>query len=168
MDNGDIANIENEVNRIILSAIRGSLKLMILRILSDKDFHGYELIKEIEKRTLGLWRPVPGSIYPALKALESKGFIKSYNIIEKGKTKKYYKITNKGMILLKMLDDKLHAIRSYIISSLPRSKEILRRYDINELQELLKRLSEWRNILDEVIKIIEVEIREREARSTIY
>jgi len=157
----EYSELEREVERTIQSAIRGSLKLMILRILSEKTIHGYELIKEIERRTLGLWKPVPGSIYPALKLLENKGFVESYSQKEKGKIRKYYKITDKGLKLLKIVDARLNAIRSYIISSLPRSREILREYTIAELQDLLKRLNEWKNILTEVLKIIEDELKSR-------
>jgi DNA-binding PadR family transcriptional regulator len=44
-------------------------------ILNDKPLHGYELIDELEKRSEGAWRPSPGTIYPALRRLESRGLI---------------------------------------------------------------------------------------------
>jgi len=166
MNTQEYGELEREVERTIQSVIRGSLKLMILRILSEKTMHGYELIKEVKRRTLGLWKPVPGSIYPALKLLENKGFVESYSQKEKGKIRKYYKVTDKGLRLLKIVDARLNAIRSYIISSLPRSREILKEYTTAELQDLLKRLNEWKNILTEVLKIIEDELKSRTANTS--
>lgn len=39
--------------------------------------HGYELITALEERSGGRWKPSPGSIYPALRRLEHRGFITS-------------------------------------------------------------------------------------------
>jgi DNA-binding PadR family transcriptional regulator len=37
--------------------------------------HGYELITALEEKSGGRWKPSPGSIYPALRRLEHRGFI---------------------------------------------------------------------------------------------
>jgi len=37
--------------------------------------HGYELISAMEDKSGGRWKPSPGSIYPALRRLEQRGFI---------------------------------------------------------------------------------------------
>ena len=39
--------------------------------------HGYEMIKELDARTGGVWRPSPGSVYPTLQLLEDEGLITS-------------------------------------------------------------------------------------------
>jgi predicted O-methyltransferase YrrM/DNA-binding PadR family transcriptional regulator len=39
--------------------------------------HGYEMLNELESRTAGLWRPSPGSLYPALQLLEDQGLVRS-------------------------------------------------------------------------------------------
>jgi predicted O-methyltransferase YrrM/DNA-binding PadR family transcriptional regulator len=39
--------------------------------------HGYEMLNELESRTGGLWRPSPGSLYPALQLLEDQGLVRS-------------------------------------------------------------------------------------------
>lgn len=53
----------------------GGLRLVILKLLSDKPSHGYELIKAIEDRSNGAYSPSPGVIYPTLSWLEDEGFI---------------------------------------------------------------------------------------------
>jgi len=39
--------------------------------------HGYEMLQELSERTHGLWRPSPGSLYPALQYLEDQGLVQS-------------------------------------------------------------------------------------------
>jgi len=53
----------------------GGLRLVLLKLLSEKPSHGYELIKEIEERFKGGYSPSPGVIYPTLSWLEDEGFI---------------------------------------------------------------------------------------------
>ena len=47
---------------------------MILALIAEQPRHGYELIKELEDRTGGAYRPSPGVIYPTLALLEDEGF----------------------------------------------------------------------------------------------
>jgi DNA-binding PadR family transcriptional regulator len=48
---------------------------VILALIAEQPRHGYELIKELEDRTGGAYRPSPGVIYPTLALLEDEGFI---------------------------------------------------------------------------------------------
>jgi DNA-binding PadR family transcriptional regulator len=75
----------NEIRRIFL-------KLLVLKIIGEKPTHGYDIIKEVERRSGGRWTPSPGSIYPALEELQSKGWITS----EDGERRRLYTITPKG------------------------------------------------------------------------
>jgi len=56
-------------------ARRGSIRAAVLRLLSERPMHGYELIQEFEQRTGGRWRPSPGSVYPTLAQLEDEGLV---------------------------------------------------------------------------------------------
>ena len=47
----------------------------MLALLGERPMHGYEMIKEIEERSGGIWRPSAGSIYPTLQLLEESGLI---------------------------------------------------------------------------------------------
>jgi DNA-binding PadR family transcriptional regulator len=70
----------------------GDLQLIILALLSEKPRYGYEIIKQIEEHSSGVYSPSPGMVYPALTYLEEMGYAAS----EAEGTKKLYKITEAG------------------------------------------------------------------------
>ncbi len=77
--------------------IGGSTILMILSILEKEDFYGYQMIKEIEKKSDSTFRFKEGTLYPVLHKMENQNLIKSYREKgESGKERKYYKITYEG------------------------------------------------------------------------
>jgi DNA-binding PadR family transcriptional regulator len=73
-------------------ANRGDLEQIILRLLCEKPMHGYEIIRTLEERSHGFWRPSPGSVYPILQFLEEQELVSGKE--EAGK--KIYTITAKG------------------------------------------------------------------------
>lgn len=77
-------------------APRGLLVHFILYKISQKPYHGYELLQEIEEKTAGGWRPGPGSIYPMLKKLVSDGYIKSVSSKKSKTAQTAYEITARG------------------------------------------------------------------------
>ena len=58
-------------------ARRGDVRAAILLLLEEEPRNGYQLMQEIEERSGGVWRPSPGSIYPALSQLEDEGLVRS-------------------------------------------------------------------------------------------
>jgi DNA-binding PadR family transcriptional regulator len=54
----------------------GDLRYVVLALLSEQSRHGYELIKELEDRTGGAYRPSPGVVYPTLAMLEDEAMIR--------------------------------------------------------------------------------------------
>lgn len=54
---------------------RGDVRAAILLLLDEAPMHGYQLIRAIAERTDGIWTPSPGSMYPALAALEDECLI---------------------------------------------------------------------------------------------
>jgi len=56
-------------------ARRGDVRAAILLLLAEEPRNGYQLMQEIEQRSDGLWRPSPGSVYPALQQLEDEGLV---------------------------------------------------------------------------------------------
>ena len=54
----------------------GDLRFVVLALIAGQPRHGYELIKELEDRTGGAYRPSPGVIYPTLALLEDESFIR--------------------------------------------------------------------------------------------
>jgi len=54
---------------------RGDLRLFLLGALEDGAKHGYELMRLLEDRFAGLYRPSAGSIYPRLGAMVEAGLV---------------------------------------------------------------------------------------------
>lgn len=71
---------------------RGDVRSAILLLLGEEPMHGYELIQQIAERSGGIWKPSPGSIYPALAQLEDEGLV----LIEKVAGRKTAKLTDTG------------------------------------------------------------------------
>jgi DNA-binding PadR family transcriptional regulator len=58
-------------------AHRGDVRAAVLLLLEEEPRNGYQLMQELEERSGGIWRPSPGSIYPALSQLEDEGLVRS-------------------------------------------------------------------------------------------
>lgn len=53
----------------------GELPLVLLALLSERPMHGYEIMTELSRLFGPAYRPSPGSIYPAIDALEAEGLV---------------------------------------------------------------------------------------------
>ena len=83
-----------KVNKELL---KGSTVTLVLSVLSRQDMYGYGMIKEIEKKSSGVFELREGTLYPILHSLEAEGMVESYwEKAETGRNRKYYKITAKG------------------------------------------------------------------------
>jgi DNA-binding PadR family transcriptional regulator len=71
---------------------RGDVRAALLVLLDEEPRNGYALMQEIERRTDGVWRPSPGSVYPALSQLEDEGLVK----VEETDGRKSYRLTDTG------------------------------------------------------------------------
>ena len=71
---------------------RGDVRAAILALLAEEPLHGYQIIQELSKRTGGVWRPSPGSIYPTLQQLEDEGLVRS----EEMDGRRVYQLTDAG------------------------------------------------------------------------
>jgi len=56
-------------------ARRGDVRTAALLLLAEEPRNGYQLMQELEERSGGVWRPSPGSVYPALSQLEDEGLV---------------------------------------------------------------------------------------------
>jgi DNA-binding PadR family transcriptional regulator len=70
----------------------GRLRLFLLLLLAERPGHGYELIRQMEDRFLGLYTPSAGTIYPRLAALEEEGLVEH----EETEGRKVYHLTEAG------------------------------------------------------------------------
>lgn len=82
--------------------LKGSTNTLILTLLSRKQMYGYEIIKELEILSNGLFEMREGTLYPILHALEEGGQVESKWVGAEGsRQRKYYSITKTGRGLLK-------------------------------------------------------------------
>jgi len=70
----------------------GRLRLYLLKLLDEAPRHGYEVIRLLQDRFMGVYAPSPGTIYPRLARLEEEGFLTH----EEANGRKIYRITDKG------------------------------------------------------------------------
>jgi transcriptional regulator len=77
--------------------LQGTLDLLILRTLVAGPSHGHSIAKHIQITSEDLLQVETGSLYPALHRMEAKGLIaSSWDLSEKGKRAKYYRLTPAG------------------------------------------------------------------------
>lgn len=83
---------------------RGSVELLILYLLSKKDYYGYELSQTIKKQSDSVLNIPVGSLYPALYKLIDSGYISDYKKqVGRRLIRVYYHIEDSGIVRLKML-----------------------------------------------------------------
>ncbi|RLL41276.1 PadR family transcriptional regulator [Oceanobacillus piezotolerans] len=81
--------------------VKGSTSLLVLQLLQERDMYGYELVKEMDRRSNHKLQMKEGTLYPALHKMEKQGYIVSYKEEqEKGPARKYYRITDEGTDIL--------------------------------------------------------------------
>ena len=96
----------------------GEIRLALLSMLESGPKHGYELMKELETKSGGIYKASAGAIYPALQQLEDEGFVTSE--VQDGK--KTYRLTDAGRHELERNDETVREIwrRAYLPRSRPR------------------------------------------------
>ena len=87
-----------KVNKELL---KGSTSMLILSILEEKNMYGYQMIKELEKKSNNIFELKEGTLYPILHLLEERNYISSYWDESTSKKRKYYSITKEGRRILK-------------------------------------------------------------------
>ena len=93
-----------------LDLLRGTLDLLILRTLVPGPSHGHAIAKHIQRTSEELLQVETGSLYPALHRLEAKGWIAaSWELSDKGKRARYYRLTAAGRKQLASEQSKWHA-----------------------------------------------------------
>ncbi|MFI0355496.1 helix-turn-helix transcriptional regulator [Actinomadura sp. 9N407] len=91
----------------------GRLRLYLLKLLEESPRHGYEVIRLLQDRFLGVYSPSPGTIYPRLARLEAEGLV-SHEVV---KGKKVYSLTDKGREELERRMDELADLEDEISAS---------------------------------------------------
>ena len=77
--------------------LQGTLELLILRTLVPGPMHGHAIAKHIQRTSENLLQVETGSLYPCVHRLEAKGWVAaSWELSDKGKRAKYYRLTALG------------------------------------------------------------------------
>jgi DNA-binding PadR family transcriptional regulator len=71
---------------------KGEVRSAVLALLAERPMHGYQIIREIEERSGGSWKPSAGSVYPTLQLLADEGTISA----EESNGRKIYSLTEAG------------------------------------------------------------------------
>jgi PadR family transcriptional regulator, regulatory protein PadR len=86
--------------------LKGSTGTLVLTLLARKQMYGYEIIRELEILSKGLFEMREGTLYPILHALEEAGHVESHWVGEEGsRQRRYYSITRTGKTALKAKRD---------------------------------------------------------------
>jgi len=90
--------VAEDVDRWTQQIRKGSTRLAILQLVSERERYGYEIVTSIRERTKGALEVAEGNVYPALHALEAEGYVTStWREVEPGVPPgKYYHITARG------------------------------------------------------------------------
>ena len=117
---------------------KGDLKYIILDLIKERPRHGYDIIRELEEQSHGLYKPSPGVIYPTLQMLDEMGYASSTE--QEGK--KVYSITEEGLEFLSKHSNIADGVRSQMkhrwgIKNIGRMVTVMREY--HELENLLGR-----------------------------
>jgi DNA-binding PadR family transcriptional regulator len=87
-------------------AKRGDVRAAALALLADEPMNGYQIIQAIGERSDGVWRPSPGSVYPALQQLEDEGLIRA-EAADGGR--RAYRLTDEGRSYVEAHPDEVRA-----------------------------------------------------------
>jgi len=103
---------------------RGNVRAAAIALLAEEPMNGYQIIQEISERSGGVWRPSPGSIYPALQQMEDEGLIRA----ETGEGgRRAYVLTEEGRTYAAAHQDELRAPWDVVAGSVGSDARELRR-----------------------------------------
>jgi DNA-binding PadR family transcriptional regulator len=111
---------------------RGLLPIAILAALQDESMNGYQVIKKITEDSAGLWRPSPGSVYPALADLQRQGLA----VVATADRERRFQITEAGRQLLANRHERLTNLRASLARDAEQSQPM--REAVDQLLEALE------------------------------
>ena len=151
--------------RIIKGLFTVPLKDIILVIVGLKgEAHGYEILKELEKLAIGLWKPSHSNLYTLLSKMVEEGLLEPREEYRGRVRRVKYSLTPRGLEYLKVSNDlalrvlytsvNYHEALKKKLDALGEKKGM----DKEAVKEYLELLKKIRDILDEEIKTIESKI----------
>ncbi len=92
-------NHDEIVSGLILELRRGTLIILVLSQLKES-MYGYNLVKKLHDNGIPI---EANTLYPLMRRLESQGLLKSEWETSESKPRKYYKITEDGLIVFEKI-----------------------------------------------------------------
>lgn len=81
--------------------IKGSIDSLLLSLIGQQPMYGYQILRDLDRRSMGYFKFKEGTLYPALHRLEKSGLISSrWEMLPSGRQRRYYHITDRGRRLL--------------------------------------------------------------------
>lgn len=78
--------------------LRGTLDLLILRVLAQEPMHGWGISERIQQHSGAVLQVTQGSLYPALHRLEKRGLLAAFwGTSQNNRRAKYYRLTGAGL-----------------------------------------------------------------------
>lgn len=116
----------------------GRLRLYLLRLLDEEPRHGYEVIRLLRDRFMGIYAPSPGTIYPRLARLEEEGLVTH----DESDGRKVYRITEAGREELRKRSTELDELEAELSASV---NDIVRevREDVRDTVRNLREELTW-------------------------
>ncbi len=91
--------------------LKGNTETLLLCLLSKEPLYGYQIVKEMERRSSGYFHFKEGTLYPALHRLEKAGLVEGrWQETRNGMPRRYYYITAKGQ---KVLSERMEEWRQF-------------------------------------------------------
>ena len=137
------------------------LQILLLTQLEDGSKYGYEMLKQLKKEFEGTWTPKTGTVYPALKSLQKKGFVDTQDMDGTD----FYHITEEGKAIFELME-------SHILGSVDFSVKYItvifnwlsteRKQGAIELMNKLAQKEQFlsQNVLKSLTESIDTDIRE--------
>src|SRR5882762_4854845 len=77
--------------------LTGTVGVLILSLLSEREMYGYEMLQEAERRSANTFQLKEGTLYPSLHQMERAGLLKArWRDSDAGRPRKYYSLTAAG------------------------------------------------------------------------
>jgi DNA-binding PadR family transcriptional regulator len=83
-----------------VDALKGHLDGLLMAVVADAPLHGYAIIEQLRRRSLGAFDLPEGTVYPALHRLEQGGLLASEWVREDGRRRRVYRLTARGRTAL--------------------------------------------------------------------
>src|SRR5215471_12329246 len=140
----------------------GRLRLYLLRLLDEEPRHGYDIIRLLRDRFMGVYAPSPGTIYPRLARLEEEGLVTH----DEENGRKVYRITEAGREELRTRGDELDELEEELSASV---RDIAREVteDVRDTVRSLREELTWaaKDVRRETREHAREEARERARRA---